>query len=225
MIIVDNYKFITPGKTGSVSVNRCLRLSLADREVHVIHEKKNNRSSHHQIVSSHSIVDESVDYEVVLLVRNSYDRWASAFFFTQFDILKDDLDQTKPLRYYQEAFLLYLKWQLRYHQNIKNIAMLDDPEKIDGLDFDFMLRSLVQYYQKTNPTHIIRLENLEEDLKKIGLPINEFVIPHVNKTINKPKNFSYKDLYNNPKILKAAHRLFKADLEFFGYPIIELEKN
>lgn len=101
-----------------------------------------------------------------------------------------------------------IKWNMEFQ--------LKDKERLSQ-GFDWWVRQTrrkPQHYWANSCDYIMKLENLNEDFKKVQSKLNCFVpLPHLNKTSNRT---NYKDYYTQHTIDIVASK-YKIDIETYNY--------
>jgi hypothetical protein len=226
--------FIIPSKTGSTSL-----------EGYFSELSNDNPNSHNfkriKEVFGHSAVIPNGYKNLkrkILLIRNPYERLASIsdyyhsekdlispYFIEKFKIIRNDIkkeiyqhknDRLLKDEVSEEMVDTFLKEKERYKDIIEN---MNRKQKV------IFNRTLGEIYTISNPSNIIRIEYIVEDLEKLNIHIDKDKFPHYNKTKNKA-SLSLKDIFNTQEKIDFANEYFDCakDAVRFGYkPILTLK--
>lgn len=218
MLAVGNFLFLTPAKTGSTSLEKYLsehfkiKLICTKHDIHVPAAYRN----------------ENPECKTVLLVRNPYDWFISHYYWsnTKADVLS-----------YAKRFLKSVSSIMPYVSNPMYEGPIDPKARLitkaearaalhtnpemtrQYISFRLqMFKPLSLCVQVAKPDYIIKLENIQDDLKELGFDVKNF--PHVNQSSNRPKQ-ALKDFYTKDLLYIIGPFLAK-EAKALGYPIMEV---
>lgn len=189
--------FVSPPKTATRTVRACLNLSRLDFD----------HSLPGQIINviGQEEWDESFKFS---FVRNPFDRLVSWYEFSR----------TRHPNFYNK-YKDFKEWAMNGFQTTWQLHdeifpfLEDDIMKYGNYDTPYYQLKLSNYISD-DLDYVGRVENIEEDMRKIGEMIGVEVkyVPHKNKS----KRKEYKTYYDDELIAKV-HEIFGDDLDKFGY--------
>ena len=206
MIVSDEYKFVYYDipKTGSVSLDNYFRKNYNGYySVSPFNFLPNKRG---RVKHNRDAPKGKEDFIKIASVRDPYERAVSMYFFTR-----------KIIRELQQrgAKINLPGYSISYNFD-EFLDFLNSNEKNN----DIMLRSSqTDYMSHEKSYHVLHLESLEDDLKKLPFYKSDVKFPlrHENMTaINNKPTPKWKDMYNESrreKIIEFANE----DFEKFGY--------
>lgn len=192
MIVSDKHKFVYVSipKTGTLSIRTWLRQNYDGRQIvnRLIQELLGRRPG----VGYHSyfVPPECADYTIFTTVRNPYARCYSAYKF-------------------QGSSITFLEWLKRAS------VTRDEPIRMGRYPARHMMYATQsQYVQRSKATHIIKLENLAEEILTLPFIDKEVLPEHLRKRTNiEPP---YTDYYNEEEH-QALLGYCEDDFNNFGY--------
>jgi Sulfotransferase family len=206
--------FIHIWKTGGTS----FRHWLEDREL-------NNDISLKIYKNHRSIAQLKLIYEiknVCTIVRNPWDRMISIYYFLYKKMQKNQVFDDNGL-YPNEIEIKFITDNFIIDDNIidfktfvTNIEKITEKNPIlPGYWFNFLTEQC-EWLSNTNPDILIKLENIEQDFKKIQ-EIFDIYIPFYHRNKSRPAQVvNYIDYYD-AKTRDIIGKHFKNDIEQFGY--------
>lgn len=219
MIYNDEYILVCPPKCGTMSVIK-----------HLNEEYKWKSVSDFKTLSHSPFIPKSKHKKVLMLIRNPYERIVSMYeyFLSRIDVVNNSSNNRDSFYDFLKgkSFQEFIHYYNIQRQDKKLTSNREDEinQFKDSLFYNMylyrhvhisFLRSLKQYKEICNPSLFIRLENLENDFKKIGI---ETTFPIINKTVNKP-NKSLSEYYTKETLQYCD--FIKQDAIEFGYEVIE----
>lgn len=221
MIYNDDYILVCPPKCGSMSVIK-----------HLNEKYKWKSVSHFKTLSHSPFIPKSNQKKVLMLIRNPYERMISMYeyFLSRIDVINNLISGYTTDSFYEflkgKSFQEFIHYYNIQRQDKKLTSNREDEinQFKDSLFYNMdlyrhvhisFLRSLKQYKEICNPSLFIRLENLENDFKQIGI---ETTFPIINKTVNKP-NKSLSEYYTQETLQYCD--FIKQDAIEFEYEVIE----
>jgi hypothetical protein len=201
MIITDKYIFILPPKTGSSTLTDTITSNV--QRINAIIGVNNSKHN----------FDSSVDHysekrDIILLVRNPYERLVSmmhAIFNNRDDSIDKEMT-TEDLKILIEEIIKYRTYLTSFKEIVEN-----------GIWF----RSLSDYYTLSKAKHIIHLESMQEDLKKLDIHVTK--IPWINKNEDKLKKKFY-EYIDSEDTLNYVNSVLHDDIINFGYELLTWDK-
>ena len=215
---INKLIFLLPPKTGSSSILRCLKISKLPLSEIVNYKKYPTiHLTLEEIIELYSInLDELNQYKIIQIVRNPYNRIASAYFhqmklqnmYIEFEKFLEKIEETKHLLPHNlDEFYDKFYGNITYkHNSFRNNHWGGVRFYYEQIWFNDLNLKNITYF---------KLEDLDKDYSSlsnfIGINTNKF--PHINKN-QTPSD--YNRLYNE-KCISIVSELYKNDLKYFNY--------
>lgn len=215
---INKLIFLLPPKTGSSSILRCLKISKLPLSEIVNYKKYPTiHLTLEEIIELYSInLDELNQYKIIQIVRNPYNRMASAYFhqmklqnmYIEFEKFLEKIEETKHLLPHNlDEFYDKFYGNITYkHNSFRNNHWGGVRFYYEQIWFNDLNLKNITYF---------KLEDLDKDYSSlsnfIGVNTNKF--PHINKN-QTPSD--YNRLYNE-KCISIVSELYKNDLKYFNY--------
>lgn len=150
--------------------------------------------------------DDYLDYEVICNIRNPYDRILSLYFKKHFNnkLIKKELTST-----YREMFNEWIN--TTFIANKLVVTTVNSPK------FTFSGVNQIEKwtFKDKIPNLFVRIENYEEDIRKIGF-INEEFIDSSQINLQEQRTFGFNEMYSTESAKKIYH-YFKKHFYLCGY--------
>jgi len=197
----------TPTKCGTTSIEALARSRGSRLGLTTV------RPRQHRMV----VPDEYANFRRYMMVRNPYDRLASIYLYLS---NPSNYSQWAHWEVVDKTFTQFLYWYVRMRDHY-NIQLAVDPGGAAHDDRwykspNLWLVSLGECMQVLQPQGLIRLENLEADLKETGRDEWGGKMLHSNRSTNRKKET--RAMYGSKQALQKVNQSFLlSDCERLGY--------